>query len=82
MGNVAAIIKVFPESAEVLPIVKKEIEEKLKPAKIEEEPIAFGLMALKVLIFLDDNAGSEGLEDKIKAIKGVSEAQIEDITRI
>lgn len=50
--------------------------------KTEQEPIAFGIKALKIIFVMDENKGStEALESKIKNIKGVNSAEVIDVRR-
>lgn len=50
--------------------------------KTEQEPIAFGLKALKLIFVMDESKGStEALENKIKEIQGVNSVEVVDIRR-
>ena len=50
--------------------------------KIEEEPIAFGLKALKILFVMNEELGStESLEENIKTISGVQSVEVVDVRR-
>ncbi|NYZ78686.1 elongation factor 1-beta [Candidatus Micrarchaeota archaeon] len=82
MGTAAVIIKVFPESPEMLEKVKCSIQNELKPYKLEEEEVAFGMKALKVTILVKDSSGGSDIEEKLKKIPGVSEVQTEEVTLI
>ena len=79
MGKVAALMKVFPEDMEKFEAIKAAIQEKIKPARIDEEPIAFGFKALKVTIVREDKEGMGDIEEQVKAIPGVSQAEITDV---
>jgi len=85
MGNNAVEIKIMPESPETdLAKIKKEIPKKLKEAKnikIEEQDIAFGLKALKIILAWPENLDTDLIENKLQEIKGVSSVKIEDIRR-
>lgn len=85
--NVILTLQIMPESVEVN---LEEIKAALKKMPImgqikdmKEEPIAFGLKALKVLTILPDEGG---LTDKIEAaarkIKGVQSAETVGVTLI
>jgi translation elongation factor aEF-1 beta len=82
MGTAAVITKVFPESPEMLEKVKSSIQSELKPYKLEEEEVAFGMKALKVTILVKDSSGGGDIEDKLRKIPGVSEVQTEEVTLI
>lgn len=89
MGDVAAKIKIMPESVDT---DLGELKEKIKsviPAgadlhgDIVEEPIAFGLSALIVtLIVNDEEGGTEPAEEAFAKISGVENVQVVDVYRI
>jgi len=88
MGDVAAKIKVMPESVDT---DLKELKEKLKAAiptgaelygDIVEEPIAFGLKALIVtLIVNDQEGGTEVVEEAFAKVPGTENVQVIDVNR-
>ena len=81
--DVAVDIKVFLDDHSKLEEIKKEISKITKVQKFWEEEIAFGAKALKaVLLMSDKEGGLDTLEDKIKNIAGVSEIEVENITRV
>jgi len=50
--------------------------------KIEKEPIAFGLTALKVIFVMDESKGStDSLEQNLKTISGVRSVEVVDVRR-
>jgi len=59
MGDVALIIKVMPESPDIdREELKKTIRATIpKTQDIQEEPIGFGLVALKVVVVVPDAEG-------------------------
>ena len=89
MGDVAAKIKVMPESVDT---DLAQLKEKLKaviPAGAElhgdivEEPIAFGLKALIVtLIVNDQEGGTEAVEEAFAKIPGAENVQVVEAYRI
>jgi len=83
MGNVALILRVMPESPEInLEDLKREIKALLPGlADIKEEPIGFGLKALKLAVIVNDQGGeSDAVEQKLNGIKGVERAEIVELT--
>ncbi len=85
MGSVIAILRVMPESAEVdLEQLKKAIRINVPAVQdIAEEPIAFGLKALKVAAIVgDDEGGTEPLELALAAVDGVASAETIDLNRM
>ncbi|MDD1677812.1 MAG: elongation factor 1-beta [Methanomicrobiales archaeon] len=85
MGAVVAILRVMPESVDVnLEELKKAIRTRVPSVQdIAEEPIAFGLKALKVAAIVgDDEGGTEPLELALAAIDGVASAETIDLNRM
>ncbi len=87
MGEVLVILKVMPESADIKPEHLKEriegrLSEELRIVGYEEEPIAFGLSALKVSLVVEDKEGGiSTVEEKIKKIEGVGEIDVVHLSR-
>ena len=76
MGDVIIVLKVLPNDPGKLESVKKGLEA-LKPQRLEEEPIGFGLSALKFTTMIPDEGGKQDeLEEKIRAIDGVGEIEV------
>ena len=83
MGNVALILRVMPVSPEVdLTMLTDQIREKVPGLMdVREEPIGFGLKALKIAVVVGDAAGeSDTVEAEINAIDGVERAEIIELT--
>jgi len=81
MGDVIVVFRITPESMEVFEKLKKELE-KLKPQRLEEEPIAFGLKAWKFTKLVPDEEGElSKLEEKLMKIKGVQTVDTIEISR-
>ena len=89
MASVIATIKIMPESPEIdLNDIEKSAKKLIAEfagegeTKTEQEPIAFGLKALKITFVMDEAKGSpDPLADKIKEIEGVNSAEIIDVRR-
>jgi elongation factor 1-beta len=80
MGEVMMIFKLMPTGVEVDLEKMKENVKKALPAevdlnKIEEKPIAFGLVALEVQVILDDKSGGG---DEVERILG----EVEDVNSV
>lgn len=77
-------MRVMPEDVEVdLNKLKKEITSMIKPERIEEVPVAFGLKALIVQKIIPDGAGgTDAIENKVAGIKGVQSAETTDVTLV
>jgi elongation factor 1-beta len=88
MGKVLNLVRVLPESVDTdLKRLEKEIEKSLPNDmtlhKVEEEPIAFGLKALKVYVITEDRGGVlKRLEESLSRLKGVSRVQVELSSKI
>ena len=83
MGRVVLILKVMPSSPEIdLEALKDLISEKVDGVQdIQEEPIGFGLKALKIAVVVDDTAGvNDAVEADINALEGVERAEIVELT--
>jgi elongation factor 1-beta len=88
MGEVVATIKLMPESPEMdLAKVKVEIKSSIPKNtelhSIEEEPIAFGLVALNVMVVVDDaEGGTEKVEENLSNIEEVASVEVVDVRRL
>jgi elongation factor 1-beta len=83
MGNVAVIARVMPDSPEVnLDELKKALKEKLPGIQeIREEPIGFGLKALKLVAIINDAGGeTDAIEKSLSEVAGVERAEIIEVT--
>lgn len=85
MGEVAAKIRVMPESAELdLEKLKADLKGVIPPIArlhgIVEQPIAFGLKALIVVVILDDKKGGmEETESALAKVPGVESVEVEEV---
>jgi elongation factor 1-beta len=88
MGDILSVYKVYPEEIDDIDKIKEGLEkgfgEPFKIAKIEIEPIAFGLKVIKLGVIFPDKIDGllDRLEDSIKAINGVRDIEIEVSTLI
>jgi elongation factor 1-beta len=79
----------MPESPEIdLKLIEEQALKHIKEfagdrdTKVMQEPIAFGLKALKILFVMDEKLGStESLEEDIKTIQGVQSVEVTDVRR-
>jgi elongation factor 1-beta len=83
LAKVLASIKIFPNDANIdLSALKLKIQNSLPAGstvqKFEEEPVAFGLVALIAHVVLPEDAGGrmDQVEDAIRAVDLVSEIQV------
>lgn len=83
MGSVAVIVRVMPESPEVnFEELKRALKQKLPGIQdIREEPIGFGLKALKLAAVINDAGGeTDAIEQSLNAVPGVERAEIIEVT--
>lgn len=83
MAEVVVTFKVLPKDIDVnLDKLENEIKNVIKPERIEREPIAFGLVALKVIKIMPDSSGVlEETENKLKSIIDVGEVEVVELGR-
>jgi elongation factor 1-beta len=89
MAQIVASIKCFPEDIITnLATIYKEIEKALPSFaslyRIEDEPIAFGLVAIIVHVVIPESEGDRlgEVEDVLRKIKGISEVETLLVRRI
>lgn len=81
IGDVIVVLRIIPKSMDVFDEVKKALEA-LKPQRLEEEPIAFGLKALKFTKLIPDEEGKlPELEREIERIEGVQTLETVAVSR-
>ncbi len=83
MGSVAVIARVMPESPDVdLEKLKAALKQKLPGIQdIREEPIGFGLKALKLAAVIKDAGGeTDAIEQSLSEVAGVERAEIIEVT--
>ena len=84
MGDVVAVIKLMPaEDTEFEKLKAAAIAVAGKVDKVEEEPIAFGIKALKLTVVIPDSeGGTEKLEETLNALPEVGDVQVVDLARL
>jgi len=89
LGKIFVSMKVFPSDVNIdLEELKKRIRQSLPESasmrKVQEEPVAFGLVALILHIVIPEEESGimELLEERIKGIEGVSQVETLAIGRI
>jgi len=88
MAQVIVTLKIMPKNPEInLPSLEEKVKDKIKVfggevGKVEQEPIAFGLKALKLIFVMDESLGStESLEEDIRKLKGIQSVEVTDVRR-
>ena len=87
VGVVAVIVKIMPNSPEadlekIKESAKKALEDEgAQNLSFEEEPIAFGLNAIKIKFAWPEEKDTDLIENSLSKIDNVTEAKIEDYRR-
>lgn len=83
MSEVKVTFKIMPESGETdISSLENQIKSRADVKSIEKEPIAFGLVALKVTAAVMDAEGVvDKVEEELRALKGVGEVEVTEVSR-
>jgi elongation factor 1-beta len=83
MGEVMVTFKLMPVGVDVdLDAMETQVKNSIKADRITREPIAFGLVALKVIKIIPEQDGvMNELESRLKAVEGVSEVEVVEVTK-
>ena len=83
MANVMVSVKIFPsdiiqDMKGFQETVRKSLEGKASVYKFEEEPVAFGLVALVAHLIIPEDADGrwDEVEGRLKSLDGISEVQV------
>ena len=89
MARVLAAIKIFPNDANIdLNALKAKIQSSLPSGstvqKFEEEPVAFGLVALIAYVVLPEDAAGQmdRVEESIRSVDQVSQIEVLRVGRV
>jgi len=88
MAKVLAVVKIFPKSVDTsLESLKDEVRKALSSDvtvhSFNEEPIAFGLVALIANILMEDSTGNiDKVESSINDLADVSQIEVTRVMRI
>jgi len=89
MARVLAVIKIFPNDANVdLNALKARIQSSLPAGstiqKFDEEPVAFGLVALVAYVVLPQDAAGQmdQVEESIRSVEQVSQIEVLRMGRV
>lgn len=88
MANVVITIRIMPVDTDTdISEMEKSAITNIKnysnntTIRIEKEPIAFGLIALKIIFSIEENKNIEVLENSLKEIPNVSSVEVIDVRR-
>lgn len=83
MGEVGVTMRITPEDMNNLERLKKNLRNKFNVKDIKEEPLAFGLKSLKMLVVISDSSGgTDKLENQISDLSDVKNFKVEDVSLI
>jgi len=83
MGQVAVEIKIMPEDMGKFAQLKADVAAQLKPYKMVEQPVAFGIVALMVTFVVEDGVGgADLLEEKAGKLANVSNVEVVSMDRL
>ena len=83
MGKALAVYRIYPEENYDLAKIIADLGKLPDVRGVQREPIAFGLEVIKIGFLIDDKTGDvEGLENKMREIKGVKDVESIDVTLI
>jgi len=88
MAKVLAAIKIFPSNpsndlSQLRAQIEKNLPKDVSVLKYQEEPIAFGLVALIANVLMPEEVSGkmDEVEERLKSTEGVSEIQVMSVTR-
>ncbi|VVB98467.1 Elongation factor 1-beta [uncultured archaeon] len=81
-NEVAVSMKIFLEDQGKMGETIAEISKIVKVNSHKTEDIGFGIKALKIIFLMPDGGGIDELEEKIATVPNVSQAQIEEVSRL
>ncbi|MFQ6105854.1 MAG: elongation factor 1-beta [Candidatus Hydrothermarchaeaceae archaeon] len=86
MAEVLITLKIMPDDASVnIEAIMKSIKriDVARLNKIEEEPVAFGIVALKTsFVARDEGGAAEKIENSLKNIDGIGSVEVVETTRL
>lgn len=82
MSKVTTLLKVMPNDDTVdTDELLEQIESEVNVEDSDTEAVAFGIEALKILVSLSDEEGTEEVESTIADIEGVNTVEVESVNR-
>jgi elongation factor 1-beta len=82
MAKVLVVFRILPKEDADIDELEKRVANSILPERIEREPIAFGLIALKASKLVEDKEGEiQKIEEKLNSIELISQVEVVEVTR-
>lgn len=88
MARVVMTMKIMPDGVDIdlddlIKKIKRVIPKGTDVGAVETQPVAFGLKAIRMNLARDESkGGTEDIESAISAVEGVSQVEVERISRM
>jgi elongation factor 1-beta len=88
MARVVMTMKIMPDGVEIdlddlLERIKNVVPEGTDVGAIETQPVAFGLIAIRMNLVRDESlGGTDDIEEAISAVEGVAQVEVEMVSRM
>jgi translation elongation factor EF-1beta len=83
MGKVAVEVKVFVDENEDVNAVQQRIAQQFNTlSEIKKEELGFGIVFLKALFVVEDEGGSDDIEEKLRNVPGVKNVEVVGVTLV
>ncbi len=81
MGEVILVLRVLPDGPGNVKKIKEGLKS-LNPQRLEEEAIAFGMVAFRFTILIPDAGGEQDrMENRVNSLKGVGSVEVIQASR-
>ncbi|MCJ7817854.1 MAG: elongation factor 1-beta [Candidatus Thorarchaeota archaeon] len=88
MARVVMTMKIMPDGVEIdlddlLEQIKSVVTEGTDVGAVETQPVAFGLVAIRMNLVRDESlGGTDDIEAAISAVEGVAQVEVEMVSRM